>query len=114
MNIIEKSCEMKKSEIFRMTKDASIKKVSENIGLNVEVDKWLVYSENNSKGEEVTVLSIMGKDGEVYATNSPTFRNQFYDIVEMLGEEMIDRIEIVSGTSKNGRDFVTCSYTGDK
>ena len=114
MNIIAKSREMKKSEIFKMTKNPAIQKMSDNVGLKIEVDSWLVYSDLNSKNEEQTILSIADNEGNIYATNSATFRQQFFDIVDMLEGEMVDVIEVVSGVSKNGRDYITCSYCGDK
>lgn len=114
MRIIEKSREMKKSEIFKMTKDPAIQKMSDNVGLKIEVESWLIYSDLNSKGEEQTILSIADKEGNIYATNSATFREQFFDICDMLEGEPVDVVEVVSGVSKNGREYITCSYCGDK
>lgn len=114
MKIIKQSRDnMKKSEIFKMTQDANIQKMSDNVGLRLDITDWVFYSDTNSKGEEHTILSIACESG-VYATNSATFKEQFEKIVEMLEGEAVDAIEVVGGVSKNGRDYITCSYVGEK
>lgn len=113
INIIEKSKEMKATEIYKLSKDPKIEKMSDNVGRTIEVDSWMIYSEKNAKGEEVTVLSIKDKDGTVLATNSNTFMEQFNDIKEICGGD-VDMIEIISGISKNNREYLTCSYVGNK
>lgn len=114
MNIIRQSKEnMKATEIYKLSKDPKIQKMSENIGRTVNVDSWIIYSELNAKGEEVVVLSIKDQDGTVLATNSKVFREQFEDIAEICGGD-VDMIEIISGLSKNNREYVTCSYVGNK
>lgn len=115
MKILKQSTdEMRKSEIFGMTKDAKMHKMSEHVGLRIEIDKWLHYEDENAKGDKVEILSIKADDGEVYATNSATFKQQFFEILDMLEGEPVDAIEVVSGVSKNGREYITCSYVGDK
>ena len=115
MKILNKSAnDMKKSEIFGMTKDAKMHKMSDHVGLRIDIDKWLHYVDENTQGDKVEILSLKSTDGEVYATNSATFKQQFFAILDMLEGESVDAVEVVSGTSKNGREYITCSYVGDK
>ena len=104
---------MKKSEVFKMSKDANIQKMSDNVGLRLDITDWILYSDTNSNGEEHIILSIACESG-VYATNSATFKEQFEKILEMLEGEAVDAIEVVGGVSKNGREYITCSYVGEK
>ena len=54
------------------------------------------------------MLSIMDKDGGVCATNSETFKRDFMNIEELMDGEAYT-IEIISGQSKAGREFITCT-----
>ena len=61
------------------------------------------------KGE---ILSILGKDGRVYATNSPYFIRDFRKMVELFTQmdKPLERVAVVRSVSgKTGRDFITCS-----
>ena len=54
------------------------------------------------------MLSIMDKDGGVCATNSDTFKRDFMNIANLMdGDDYT--IEIISGQSKAGREFITCT-----
>lgn len=63
-------------------------------------------------GEVKEILSILGKDGRVYATNSPYFIRDFRKMVELFTQmgKPLDRVAVVRSVSgKTGRDFITCS-----
>ena len=54
----------------------------------------------------------IGKDGRVYATNSPYFIRDFRKMVELFTQmnKPLDRVAVVRSVSgKTGRDFITCS-----
>ena len=58
------------------------------------------------------ILSILGKDGRVYATNSPYFIRDFRKMVELFTQmnKPLERVAVVRSVSgKTGRDFITCS-----
>ena len=110
MEIIKKSDEqMTKKDIFMMTKNQKIRTVKslEN-GAKINVTHWVEFSDVNSgTGEVVEILSIMDESGEVFATNSKSFKDMFFDIVDIMdGEDFT--IEKLGGKTKAGRDFVTC------
>ena len=109
MNIIKQNRELTAAEIYKMTKSASINKVSENTDATFEIDAYLIYEDE--KEDSITeILSILTTGGEVYATNSPTFQREFNDLVSIfeLTKEALPPIKIVEGISKSGRTFYRC------
>lgn len=109
MEIIRKSDEeMTKKDIFMMTKNQKIRTVKslEN-GAKISVVHWVEFSDVNATGDKVEILSMMDETGECFATNSKAFKVMFFDIVDIMdGEEFT--IEKLGGTTKTGREFVTC------
>lgn len=109
MKTIEASREFTPKETYRMTKDPAISKMSLHKGKKFVVSEYLYYEDTNkSSGDSQTILSIMTDKGEVFATNSPTLQEDFRDLCSMYPDGHItDPVEIVSGTSKAGREFIT-------
>ena len=108
MEIMKKSAEFSKKEQYKMTQSPAIKKMKDVVGVVMDVKAFCLYADENSDGKQVEILSIMTADGDVYATNSPTFKRDFDKIAELMdGEDFA--IEVISGTSKAGRDFITCT-----
>ena len=111
MEILHKSCEMNAKELYRMTKNAAVQKMKDAANTTLKVEKWVHYMDTDVNGKEHEVVSIMdGQTGVVYATNSPTFCRTFAEILEIMTEagEPLDELEIIEGTSKGGRTFITC------
>ena len=111
MNIIAKSASIvNPMDMYNLTKAPDRTTLSEAAGEVMELDKWLVYSETNAKGEEVTLASLTTKDGRSFTTNSGTFIRDFTSAITMFSEfgTEFTTIQIVEGTSKNGRKFITC------
>lgn len=101
--------ELTKKEIYKLTRDPAMKKMKDFIGSSIDVYAFCLYTDFNSKDEkEVEVLSVMDKDGTVFATNSPTFKKDFMYIAEMMEDDEYS-IGIISGTSKAEREFITCT-----
>lgn len=109
MTITKTSKELNKKELYKMTMDAGIKKMKDFVGASIEVYAYCVYTDFNSKdNKEVEILSVMDTDGAVYATNSPTFKKDFMNIAALMeGEDF--SVGVTSGTSKAGREFITCT-----
>ena len=107
------SRELTKKETYKMTLAPAIQKLSLAKGSIIAVDAYCSYSDekiDTKTGELVTVniLSIMDKDGTVYATNSASFQKDFRNICDIMdGDEF--EIEVISGISKNGREYITCT-----
>ena len=112
LEIRRRSCEeISKKDVFMMTKNQNIltMKSLEN-GTRIPVKYWVLFTDmNRSTGEDVEILSIMAEDGQVIATNSNSFKDMFFDIIEILEESEGFTIEKIGGKTKAGRDFVTCA-----
>lgn len=111
MNIIAKSESIATPmDMYNLTKSPERAKLSDVSGEVLELDKWLVYSEPNSKGVDVVLASLTTKDGRAFTTNSATFIRDFNSAVTMFSEfgTEFHTIQIVEGESKNGRKFITC------
>lgn len=111
MNIIVKSASINTPmDIYALTKAPDRSKLSEVSGQVLELDKWVVYSEPNSNGQEVTLVSLITKDGKAFTSNSGTFIRDFTSAVTMFAEfgEEFHTIQVMNGKSKVGREFITC------
>jgi hypothetical protein len=104
LTIIEKGGDYTKREIYGLTKSPKILKMSEHVGEQLQVDQYLLYEDVENKDAPVQILSI--RSGEtVMATNSATVIKEFLGIVELMDGEPF-AVEILAGTSKNGRTYV--------
>lgn len=114
MKIFETSKNMTPKEIYNLTMSPATQKMKSVIGQRIEISAWVLYEDVNKKtGEAHEVLSIITPEGETFATNSPTFKADFSDMLQLfhdMGEE-VHAITVTSGTSKAGREFITCAYS---
>lgn len=111
MKIIAQSQEMNGKDLYRMTKNAAIQKMREAANSTLKVECWVRYEDEDSKGNVREIVSIReAGTGIVYATNSPTFIRAFVEILGILEGcgEKLDELEVIEGTSKGGRSFITC------
>lgn len=82
-------------------------KMSDLVGSPVKAEAFIIYEDADIKtGEMKEVVSIL-VDGKAYATISSTFIREFKDLVNVFGDEELPEIEVVSGKSKAGREFIT-------
>ena len=94
---------------YKLMKSPAVKKMSDAAGSILEVKAWIAYTDSDSRtGEEREVLTIETLDGELFGTVSSTFKREFSDIVKYFGDD-VGAIRIVSGQSKAGRTFITCT-----
>ena len=110
MDIITANKELTKQEIYFLTKAQDVMKMKDAVDSVVELSAWVIYIDVNADGEEVELFSMRTVDGETYATNSATFIKAFRDILDVFTPEEVTKLKIMSGTSKNNRQFVTCAY----
>lgn len=97
--------EMDKRQKFAMMTSDNVKKMIDLKGCVIIPDAWVLYEGENRNGETIEILTISA-DGELFGTISQTFIGKFKDIVEFFGSDVGD-ILVGSGTSKNGREFLT-------
>ena len=97
-----------KGEMFNMTQGSEVGKLSDKVGETLKLDGWLLYVDENSTGELQQVLVVREESGELSATISATFIEQFTKLVDFMGDESYS-IKIVGKRSKNNREYITCS-----
>lgn len=114
MNIIKKIPEtLTKKQMYDLTMSPKTQKMRDAVGSVLEIAAACIYEDVDGKtGEVREVLSISTIDGEIFATNSKTFREDFGKMLDLFGDDLT-AIEVVSGTSKVGREYITCAYAGD-
>ena len=113
MKIINSSENLTPKEIYFLTMSPKTRKMKEAIGSRIEIGAWAAYEDVNKKtGESQEVLAIMTPEGEIFATNSPTFKEDFFQMQDLFTNmgETVHSISVISGTSKNGREFIGCAY----
>lgn len=117
MDIIKSSNGLSKKAIYRLTNSQgaiSLKNLTESIA--VRVVAFVHYSDVNSKGDDIELLTISCEDGKIYSTNSKTFIEAFIKIIDDLGEPDPESDDdgwcgdllIIKDISKNNRTFFTC------
>lgn len=110
MEVINKFPEtMDNRTAYKLMKSPEVKKMSEAEGSILEIESWIHYnSPDRETGEVKEVIAVATPDGELFATISNTFREEFLDMVNYFGSDL-DAIKVIAGTSKAGRKYITCS-----
>lgn len=94
---------------YKMMKSPDVKKMSDAADSILEVKAWINYEDIEEKtGEIKSILAIETADGEMFGTVSPTFMREFFEITKFFGDD-VGMIRVVGGTSKSGRNFITCT-----
>ena len=103
-----------KAQRYNLTMSPKMRNMKECKGSILEVTAWCIYEDLDAKTQEPRpILSIMTPEGEVYGTNSATFMDDFNKMVDLFGADGVEAVEVISGTSKAGREFITCAYAGE-
>lgn len=112
MKVIKTSKELSAQERYFLTMAPSVQKMKDAISQEIEIAAWCVYEDVNSKNEEQTILSIATPENDVFATNSPTFIEDFQKMQDMFADcgEKVNAIKVINGKSKSDREFITCVY----
>lgn len=108
MKVIAKSNNLKPHELYQMVNGNDIKRMRDVAGQTLQLAGWLIFEDEKPDGEVSTIVTIRTAEGEIYATNSPTFRRSFESMTAFF--DTVDAIRVVSLTSKKGRPFITCDY----
>lgn len=115
MNIIAKSGNLTMAEMYRLTKSPDVAKLTTMKNQELEIARFIVHEDVSTAGEPITVAAFETEQGEVFATNSPTFTRDFLDILTMCneaGEPAPHRIKVHPKMGKSGREYIQCVYLG--
>lgn len=113
MKIVKATANLTPVDIYKLCMNPNAAKMKDVAGQRLEVDRFALYEDVDKKtGEVQNILAIKTREGEVFATNSRTFIEEFVKMVDFFeGYNMeVGAIGIVKGNSKNGREFITCTY----
>lgn len=111
MNIINKSANVTSSfDLYKLVQSPERKKLTDIKGQTITLVKWVLYTEPDKDGKEMKLVSLTTADGTVYCTNSATFFHSFESAVVLFAQfgEELHEIQVATGTSKNGRDYIDC------
>ena len=112
MKIIDSTPNLTLADSYNLTRSPETERMSNHVGATIAVEKFMVREEERpDTGEVITIVSI--NDGTTtYSTNSATFVREFLSILEMARNAgaMVHHVRVASGTSKKGRDYVTCIF----
>lgn len=106
MQVLKSSEGLSKKGIYDLTRSPKIKKLSDAVGSVLPVSAYAIYLDEKNDGDAVQILSIQTDDGSVYATNSATANTEFETILDIMGQDPFS-VEIIRGTSKAGREYIT-------
>jgi len=111
MEIIKKTANLTAGDIYALTKGNDVRKLSDAKGEVLDIQKFVLYTDEDVNGNEMKVLAVETADGIRYATNSKTFVRNFYDILAIFengNEELPTKFKVGAGRSKGGREYLTC------
>mgnify|MGYP006948888783 CR=1 FL=1 len=116
MTILKTSRDFTNVEKYLMTQDPGIMSVKAVPDFTrMEVSGYLLYEDQNVKGETSELLSIIGSvDGatKVWCCQSATFKRSFSQMFELFEGEPFTIIK-TSSVSKAGKDYVDCRLAID-
>lgn len=113
MNVIRTNIEnLSKKDLYKLTKASGVNVKDAPVDEPVGVAAYALYTDVNSKGVESEVLAILCEDGRKLHTISATFKESFFDVVDIMEDESFS-IVIKKATSKAGREFVSCELYCD-
>lgn len=108
IEIIEKSREFTKPEIYLMTiSPAMISCKDIEDGTSISVSGYLFFDDVKEDGKRTSLLSIITPEKQVYSCQSDTFKNSLMDIFSIMEGQSFS-IKKISGVTKAGRDFINC------
>lgn len=109
MNIIKSTPDLNKKDLYKLTRSPESKPMKDAVGEELHVAAFAIYEDERADGKGIsTVTSILTTDGQIYGTNSDTFRREFDYITELMGDDDTV-IKVIQGVTKNDREFITCS-----
>lgn len=95
-----------KMAMYMLTSDPAVSKVKDLVGQHMRPEAYAFYEDVNADGVITEVLAVT--DGEkTVATVSDTFKREFERCLECAAGAPFE-IELITGKSKNGRDYVSC------
>lgn len=97
--------DMDARKVYALTR-ANAKKIIEAAGSVITPTAYVYYEDPDPKTGEFKKVLTIEADNETFGTISPTFIREFMDAADFF-EGNPGAFKVVTGESKNGREFVT-------
>lgn len=113
MEILRKSHDLTPVEIYNLVMTPEAGRMRDHKGERFELSAWCIYLDGDHNGEVQKLLAANTPDGLTLTTNSPTFIDDFERMVDLFDSfgQTVPALTVISGTSKAGREFITCKYS---
>lgn len=118
MQILKTSHELTAPEVYFLTMSPAAEKMKDHKDEEIEIAAFCLYTdvvkkEGENTGKEQEILSILSKNGEIFATNSQTFIEDFIKMWELFTSmsHPVNAVRVIGGKSKKDREFITCTYS---
>ncbi len=98
---------MDKRTQYKLMNAQAAQKMSAAAGSVLTPENWIIYEDADVKTGEVRKVLVVEASGEIFATVSKTFIENFEKAVDFFGADL-GQIEVIQGTSKGGREYITC------
>ena len=111
MKILKQTAGLTSADLYTLTKGNDVRKMQDAKGEIIDITKYVVYEDEDQKGNVMNVLAVETVDGAKYATNSKTFVRNFTDILDIFeagGETPPTAFIVGSAKSKSNREYLTC------
>lgn len=117
MKILKQSREnLTNYDMYELTQSNAIRSMKDcEDRLIIKVEDFVLYEDTDRNGNDITLLAIMDeKTGDVYASQSQTFRESFKKAAEFVpaGEPLY--IRVLHGESRAGRSYINCALVSPK
>lgn len=117
MKILKQSREnLSNYDLYELTQSNAIRSMKDcEDRLIINVEDYVLYEDTDRNGNDITLLAVMdAKTGDVYASQSQTFRENFEKALEFVqkGEPLF--IRVLHGKSRAGRSFINCALVSPK
>lgn len=109
-----------KVRMYKLTRSPEVVKLSTLAGQRIDVTGYAIYEDekpDRKTGEIETsiITAFMTREGELFASNSATVREEWKNILEIFGSDLEKEggyipVRIIEGMSKNQRKFLTLTY----
>lgn len=91
---------------YNMAAGAAVRKMRECKGQIITIAAMLLYEDVDTNGQVQTVISIKTSEGDIYATNSPSFVRDIGGMCAIFGFDGVKAIKVVPMSSKAGREYI--------
>jgi hypothetical protein len=112
MEIVKTSKDLTAVELYQLTMAPGTQKMADAKTQEIEISAWCLYRDSVDGKEPKTILSVVTPEGETFATISKTFQEDFFKMLAFFAEQgsEVHAVKVIGGTSKAGRDYITCVY----